>query len=328
MATIPTNPFTNRSTIRNEHDFVGREQEITNILSRVRNGDSVSVVGDRRIGKSSLLYHLFLTGNRRLDDAAKTKFKFIYLDLQEPHFANQAEFCKTLIKELNGAPITTEAKADDLELLSHLSDTLSELKSQQRLPVLLMDEFKKLVAKPAQKDDPPRYTDDCFNALRAFANAHSLCLVTSSQRTLRELTEQEGLTSPLWNIFMVQPLGEFIVSDMVDEVALFLTLFWSGELQPTPEEQAFLISYCSRHPLVMQVVSYWVRQNRILGLNEMALKQEIERELSSYFRGKNELIARWLKKKVPPVFKKMIWTAQEISKVIKPELKLSIVKDI
>lgn len=44
MVTIPHNPFTNRSTIKNERDFVGREQEITHILSRVRNGDSVSVV--------------------------------------------------------------------------------------------------------------------------------------------------------------------------------------------------------------------------------------------------------------------------------------------
>ena len=123
---------------------------------------------------------------------------------------------------------------------------------------------------------------------------------------------------------MVQPVGEFIVSDIVDEVTLFLTHYWTGELQPTPEEQAFLISYCSRHPLVMQVVSYWVLQNRVLCLNEMALKQGIERELSSYFRGKNQLIARWLKKKVPPIFKNLVWTAQEISKVIKPELSVSV----
>ena len=47
MTNIPYNPFTNRSTIKNEHDFVGREQEITNILSRVRNGNSVSVVGTK-----------------------------------------------------------------------------------------------------------------------------------------------------------------------------------------------------------------------------------------------------------------------------------------
>jgi hypothetical protein len=47
MTNIPYNPFTNRSTIKNEHDFVGREQEIANLLSRVRNGDSVSVVGTK-----------------------------------------------------------------------------------------------------------------------------------------------------------------------------------------------------------------------------------------------------------------------------------------
>jgi len=263
-----------------------------------------------------------------LDDATKTKFKFIYLDLQEPHFANQSEFCQTLIKELKAESSKIQHEIDDLDLLGNLSDALDELKSQQLLPILLMDEFEKLVAKPAKKKDTPRFTDDFFNALRAFANAHKLCMVTSSQRTLRELTEKEGLTSPLWNIFMVQPLGEFIVSDIVDEVALFLTHYWTGELQPTPEEQAFLISYCSRHPLVMQVVSFWVLQNRELHLNEIALKQEIEKELSSYFRGKNELIARWLKKKVPPAFKKIIWVAQEISKVIKPEFKISITKEI
>ncbi|MDZ7340120.1 MAG: ATP-binding protein, partial [candidate division KSB1 bacterium] len=198
MTNIPHNPFTNRSTIKNEHDFVGREQEITNILSRVRNGDSVSVVGDRRIGKSSLLYHLFLTGNRRLEDAAKARFKFIYLDLQEPRFATQARFCQAVLHEITAAPMEKKPPCDELEWLSLLSDALDGLKSQQLLPVLLMDEFEKLVAKPAKKDDPPRFTDDCFNALRAFANAHKLCMVTSSQRTLRELTEQEGLTSPFW----------------------------------------------------------------------------------------------------------------------------------
>lgn len=302
MARISYNPFTNRSTIRNEHDFIGREQEITNILSRVRNGDSVSVVGDRRIGKSSLLYHLFLTGNRRLDDEAKTRFKFIYLDLQESRFATQARFCQALLQEINVTPTEIKQEADDLELLGVLSDGLYQLKSQQRLPVLLMDEFEKLVARTAKSDSPPRFTDDCFNALRAFANANKLCMVTSSQRTLRELTEREGLTSPLWNIFMVQPLGEFIVSDVIDEVTLFLTHYWSGELQPTSEEQAFLISYCSHHPLVMQVVSFWALGNRELHLNEIALKEKIEKELSSYFRGKNELIVRWLKRKVPPAF--------------------------
>ena len=60
MTTIPYNPFTNRGMITRENEFVGREREISDILARVRNGNSVSVVGERRIGKSSLLYHLCL----------------------------------------------------------------------------------------------------------------------------------------------------------------------------------------------------------------------------------------------------------------------------
>lgn len=53
--TILYNPFTNRGMITKENEFVGREREISDILARIRNGNSVSVVGERRIGKSSLL---------------------------------------------------------------------------------------------------------------------------------------------------------------------------------------------------------------------------------------------------------------------------------
>ena len=56
--TILYNPFTNRGMINKENEFVGREREISDILARIRNGNSVSVVVERRIGKSSLLYHL------------------------------------------------------------------------------------------------------------------------------------------------------------------------------------------------------------------------------------------------------------------------------
>ncbi|MCI0619061.1 hypothetical protein L0244_39325, partial [bacterium] len=119
------------------------------------------------------------------------------------------------------------------------------------------------------------------------------------------------------NLFMVQPVGEFVVSDIVDEVTLFLTYFWRGELQPSAEEQAYLVSYCSRHPLVMQVVSYWVLRNREMGLNELAFVEEIEKELSSYFRDKQERIKKWLNTKGLKAFKNLVWTSEQIGKFIK-----------
>jgi len=52
------NPFTNRGVITNEQDFIGREEQLGEIIERLRTLPSSSVVGERRIGKSSLLYHL------------------------------------------------------------------------------------------------------------------------------------------------------------------------------------------------------------------------------------------------------------------------------
>jgi hypothetical protein len=174
-----------------------------------------------------------------------------------------------------------------------------------------MDEFEKLAEKPE------RFTDDFFNALRAFANLRKMAIITTSQHTLRELTETQGLTSSLWNLFMVQPLGEFVISDIVDEVTLFLTRFWRSELQPSAQEQAYLISCCSRHPLVMQVVSYWVLRNREMGLSELALAEEIVKELSSYFRDKQERIKKRFGTKGLKAFTNLVWTTDQIGKIVK-----------
>lgn len=107
-----------------EDEFVGREAEITNLLSRVRNGDSSSIVGPRRIGKSSLLYHLYLTGNQRLDDADQSKFKFIYVDLQDPAVVTVKKFCQYLMQKLGCQLSQAEQQTDELE---HLGLALGKL---------------------------------------------------------------------------------------------------------------------------------------------------------------------------------------------------------
>ncbi|HMT21362.1 MAG TPA: hypothetical protein PKE20_08995, partial [Promineifilum sp.] len=52
------NPFFHRGAIRHAEDFIGREAELNQMLGLLRNGQSVSLIGPRRIGKSSLLLHL------------------------------------------------------------------------------------------------------------------------------------------------------------------------------------------------------------------------------------------------------------------------------
>jgi len=60
------NPFTYGNPISDPHRFVGREREVGQIFGRLRNEEfeSSSLVGDRRIGKTSLLKYLADPGVR------------------------------------------------------------------------------------------------------------------------------------------------------------------------------------------------------------------------------------------------------------------------
>ncbi len=307
-----TNPFTNRSMIVNESDFVGREAEIAELLSRVRNLGSVSIVGERRIGKSSLLNHLCLTGNKRLecDD-----YRFIYIDLQDARYSTPLRFCKSVIKMLN---ITPDSLPTDEDCMCKLLDALDEFGKNGKICVLLIDEFE-IVTNVEHK-----FSEEFFDSLRSAANQHKLSIVTSSQLSLKELTDKGRIVSPFWNIFANQNLGGFVVSDNTNEIHEFISKLWLNRLKPSADELNFLLSYCSVHPIISQIVSYWVFENRRLNLDEDKLKKKIEDETTSYFRSNNAKIIKWLKTNMPPFITTVSDYSEKIGKIGKQLSPLSI----
>ncbi len=77
----------------------------------LRTLQSSSVVGERRIGKSSLLYHLAQTGARRIEDE---RYRFFYLDLQDARFHTAAGFFRATLKALgvaNGTDAVSRSSA-------------------------------------------------------------------------------------------------------------------------------------------------------------------------------------------------------------------------
>jgi ABC-type phosphate/phosphonate transport system ATPase subunit len=49
------NPYLNKGMITDPIEFYGREEEIANIYERIKTTQSIYIVGERGIGKSSLL---------------------------------------------------------------------------------------------------------------------------------------------------------------------------------------------------------------------------------------------------------------------------------
>src|SRR5512145_2358886 len=150
MTTMP-NPFFFAGKITNPEQFVGRDAELRKIFgyldaSHTGQVQHTSVVGERRIGKSSLLYHIsqvhekYLAGN----DAA---YRFVYLDLDRPQCHTRQGLLRHILKELD-LPAPAEPS---LERFYELLEQEHEKKGIW--PVLLMDEFEHLPARAAEFTD-------------------------------------------------------------------------------------------------------------------------------------------------------------------------------
>lgn len=265
------NPFTNRGVITNTDEFFGREQEIGEIVSRLCAMQSSSVVGERRIGKSSLLYHLAQTGWLRIDDPA---YRFFYFDLQDARFHTAAGFLRAILQQLE---LDAEAVGAGQSLNHNLvafSEQIEAHERDRRRIVLCLDEFE------ATFKHPVEFTDDFFDHLRSQIYHRKFALVTATRTPLQELCLAGKLTSPFYNVFTVIELGVF--TD--DEVRAFLEHYRQQALF-TEEEMKLINSHLDPHPLKLQILCDFVIRNRERRLAEWALVEDIAKEHGNFFVG-------------------------------------------
>ncbi|UOG93715.1 MAG: ATP-binding protein [Candidatus Thiothrix sulfatifontis] len=233
------NPFTVRGTIQNPSDFIGRKAELLHIVTRLKTMQSCSVVGERRIGKSSLLYHLFQTGNDRLDDS---RFRFVYIELTDACAQTVVDFLQTVLQALD---LPTDGIKDDNTLIRNLitfDNAIKTLVAQGVKVVLCLDEFEGLF------DNPSEFSDKFFNQFRTMCNHQRLAVVTASRLPLEVYSLEKKLTSPFFNIFSIAELGDFTPPDVEQFIAHYQVI-----AQFTPQELHFINRYVEAHPLKVQI---------------------------------------------------------------------------
>lgn len=135
------NPYLNRVMIQDPSHFYGRRREFSRIFSRigVERPQSVSVVGERRIGKSSLLYQLSLphVQERFLSDRAS--LVVVFLDFQQLRNISLQDFFLVLMNQIRRAdPEIVAAEAPGYRAFQQIQERLRE--RNKRL-ILLLDEF-------------------------------------------------------------------------------------------------------------------------------------------------------------------------------------------
>jgi len=117
VSKMERNPYVDRAVIRDINRFYGRKQAVSRIYSRIGapNPQSVSIVGDRRVGKSSLLHFICDEENRNKYLDNPENYVFVLMDLQEEPNDTISDFIESLlrlIEEALGSDIQFEGKTE------------------------------------------------------------------------------------------------------------------------------------------------------------------------------------------------------------------------
>lgn len=104
------NPFTPGVIVPPER-FVGRQHELSETLARLEGMLSISLVGDARIGKSSLLKYL----EARLPALLSDRYLAIYFSMDR--YKSQASFCRAVLDKLLPHVVPPEGKERALRVL-------------------------------------------------------------------------------------------------------------------------------------------------------------------------------------------------------------------
>lgn len=244
------NPFFHRGAIRHVEDFVGREAEINQVLGLLRNGQSVSLIGPRRIGKSSLLLHLGHPSVREPFRLSQSDFLFVLLDCQELAGSPPEEVYELLLDSLLEAAVQAGL---DLEVAVQpgtyraLDRALQTVHQQGKSVVVMLDEFELLAANQ-------HLTPYFFARLRGLTTKYGLAFLTASQRPLFAITAEEAvLSSPFFNIFVTLPLGLF---SNVEAHELFRLRLARTSVDFAPELVEHLIELVGPHPFFLHIAGY------------------------------------------------------------------------
>lgn len=244
------NPFFHRGAIRRLEDFVGREPEVSQILGLLRNGQSVSLIGPRRIGKSSLLLHLCHPTVRAGFGLDAPGALFVLLDSQELADSPAEEVYELMLNGLSHAGARAGIDLDTGEApgtYRALDRALQQVSQRQTGIVVLLDEFELLAANR-------HLTPYFFARLRGLTTKYGLAFLTTSQRPLFAITaEEEVLSSPFFNIFVTVPLGLF---DEMESRELLSRRLAGGPVTFSDRLTGHLLELAGYHPFFLHIAGY------------------------------------------------------------------------
>jgi len=200
----PANPFLNRSAITLPDYFCGREVLLHKVYSRLSASrpQSVSLYGERRIGKSSLLNQLRSYKLRNLYLTDSQHHIFISIDIQSMRSATVEHFIETLYEGIKSC-FSGNISFDLSPNYHDFTRLVTELSGAGFVLIVMFDEFDLITLNP-------NFDVEFYSWLRSLASHYQVAYVTSSLSQLQQLCATKKISdSPFFNIFTAFHVGPF-----------------------------------------------------------------------------------------------------------------------
>jgi AAA ATPase domain len=278
----PRFPFHVGSAIQNPKEFVGREQLLIQLYDAMAQRQSVSLHGERRTGKTSLLRRL-AAADPQLSQHLPATCVPVYFDFQKYSSAPAADIWRALSEAIGREtrarrPDQTEAAlrflaeaaaacapgAHPQVIGADVGQALGHLRAAELLPVLLLDEFEQTALNPEL--GPRLY--DTLRSLTGEAGGLMYIVATRTglgklQQDVREASYRR-ISSPFFNIFTRVDLPCFN-----DEEAIELLYRYFGQAgreflalaERLSADLGFLFDQTGFHPFFLQALCYHLCQH-------------------------------------------------------------------
>jgi len=264
---MTTNPFTFGNPIRDPARFYGRSEDLRQIVNRLRSSahESTSVVGERRIGKTSLLKHLDNPDVAVQLGLPPEKYCMVYIDFQGLTDITPQRFWQRVLRKMERSICMPELVPDIQEVrkmeafdLFDLEDLFEVIGDAELTTVLLLDEFEYVTQNP-------NFGSDFFGGLRALAIHQKLPLVTATRRELVDLCHSEEIKgSPFFNIFANVVLRPFNRAEVVAMLDGYLS---ETELSLSDEEKEVIMQLGGGYPFFVQIAGNYMVEAKQKGLD-------------------------------------------------------------
>jgi hypothetical protein len=253
------NPFVAGNSV-SETEFLGRTREVRGIVSRLSNrGQSIAVVGEPRIGKTSLLRYLSAPSKRQeLYGPLAECLIFNYIDTATLGSAfTQTQFWWLALKPLADklTAINSPALTAAYETCQHegfgvyvLEKLLAQLQLAGWRIVLMLDEFDNLLNHPVLNKA------EFYGGLRSLdTRCESIALLIASRQSLEELNaatqDYSRMGSPYFNHMTPVSLGAFSDKEIH-------TLLARGDTHFKKPDRGYLTHIAGGHPFLLQSAAY------------------------------------------------------------------------